>query len=194
MQIKRFFNTDSYKGTKQYLDSQKKYEVIRTLIYFGISISLFIAGWVTTKTKLNLLTIVAVLGCLPASKSAVQMIMYLRYRSLSKDACDAISAHAEGLTALYDLVFTSYEKNYSVGHMVIRGNTVVGFTEDKKFDEKAFYTHIDQILKKDRIMGVSVKIFSDRKKYTERLEQMKALEADGAVTDSIIRTLKSVSL
>ena len=194
MQIKRLFDADSFKGTEGYLDSQKKYEVIRTLIYFAISISLFIAGLVTTKTKVNLLTIIAVLGCLPASKSAVQMIMYLRYRSLSKEACEVIGRHTEGLTALYDLVFTSYDKNYNVGHLVIKGNTLAGFTEDKKFAEKAFYTHIDQILKKDRITGVSVKIFSDRKKYTERLWQLRELEADESCTESIIRTLKSVSL
>ena len=194
MQIKRLFNAGSFKGTKGYLDSQKKFEVIRTFAYFAISISLFIAGWVTTKTKVNLLTIVAVLGCLPASKSAVQMIMYLRYRSLSKEALEKIIGHTEGLTVLYDLVFTSYDKNYNVGHLVIKGNTLAGYTEDKKFAEKAFYTHIDQILKKDRITGVSVKIFSDAGKYTERLEQLKELAADESSTERIICTLKSVSL
>lgn len=194
MQIKRLFNTDSFKGTERYLNSQKKYEVIRTVIYFAISISLFIAGWVTTKTKVNLLTIVAVLGCLPASKSAVQMIMYLRYRSLSKEACETIRPYAEGLTSLYDLVFTSYDRNYSVGHMVIKGNTLIGYTEDKKFTEKAFYTHLDQILKKDRVTGVSIKIFSDRRKYMERLLQLKELETDESSTENIIKTLKSVSL
>ncbi len=194
MQIKRLFDADSYKGIRHYLDSQKKYEVIRTLIYFGISISLFIAGLVTTKTKVNLLTIIAILGCLPASKSAVQMIMYLRYRSLSAKACETIEKHSQGLTALYDLVFTSYEKNYPVGHLVIKGNTLVGYTEDKKFEEKLFYTHIDQILKKERITGTSIKIFSDLKKYTDRLEQLKELDAEETCTDSIVSTLKSVSL
>ncbi len=194
MQIKRIFSAASFKGNANYLDSQKKYEVIRTLIYFGISISLFIAGWVTTKTKVNLLTIVAVLGCLPASKSAVQMIMYLRYRSLSKEARQVIEKHCEALNVLYDLVFTSYDKNYSVGHLVIKGNTLIGYTEDKKFEEKSFYTHIDQILKKDKITGVSIKIFQDLKKYTERMEQLKVLESDETFTDSIISTLKSVSL
>lgn len=194
MQIKRLFDPDSFKGTEGYLNSQKKFEVIRTVIYFAISISLFIVGWVTTKTKVNLLTIVAVLGCLPASKSAVQMIMYLRYRSLSKEACETIRTHAEGLTSLYDLVFTSYDRNYSVGHMVIKGNTLIGYTEDKKFAEKAFYTHLDQILKKDRITGVSIKIFCDQRKYMERLLQLKELETDESSTENIIRTLKSVSL
>lgn len=194
MKILRIFISDSYKGTKNYLSSQKKYEVIRTLIYFGISISLFAAGYITTKTRLNLLTVVAILGCLPASKSAVKMIMHLRYRSLSSSACETIEAQSEGLTVLYDMVFTAYERNYAVGHLAMRGNTLIGFTEDPKFQDKAFYTHIEQIFKKEVITGISVKIFSDLKKYTNRLSELKELSVDDSLEETVISTLKSVSL
>ena len=64
MQFKRMFSTDAYKGTSGYLRTQKNYEILRTVLYFAISLSLFIAGWVTTGSRENLLTIVAVLGCL----------------------------------------------------------------------------------------------------------------------------------
>ena len=78
MQFKRMFSTDAYKGTSGYLRTQKNYEILRTVLYFAISLSLFIAGWVTTGSRENLLTIVAVLGCLPACKSLVEMFMFLR--------------------------------------------------------------------------------------------------------------------
>ena len=48
MQFKRMFSTDAYKGTSGYLRTQKNYEILRTVLYFAISLSLFIAGWVTT--------------------------------------------------------------------------------------------------------------------------------------------------
>lgn len=194
MQFKRFFSGASYKGTQNYINTQKKYEIIRTIVYFGISLGLFAAGWITTGDRLNLLTVVAVLGCLPASKSAVQMIMYLRFQSLSESAAKEIEQHSEGLSTLYDMIFTSYEKNFNIGHITIKGNTIVGYTEDAKFDEKAFYAHIDKTLKIDNIKNASVKIFSDLKKYTDRLEQMQELDTDEALTDSIINTLKSVVL
>ncbi len=194
MKISRMFFNDSFKGTKNYLNTQKKYEVMRTVIYFGISFSLFAVGWITSGTKMNLLTIVAVLGCLPASKSTVQMIMYLRYRSLSADTAQTIEKYADGLSVLYDLVLTSYEKNYNVGHLAVKGNTIIGYTQDSKFDEKAFYSHIDQILKKDNMKGTSVKIFSNLKKYTDRLEQLKELDTEETLNQSIMNTLKSVSL
>lgn len=194
MQLFRMFSTNQYKGTKGYLASQKKYEVLRTCIYFAISISLFIAGYVTTKTRMNLLTLVAVLGCLPASNSAVQMIMFLRFKGCSEAATVQISAHAGELSGLYDMVFTSYQKNYNVAHLVVKGNTVCGYSEDVKFDENAFYKHIDGMLKNDGFKNVTVKIFMDLNKYTARLEQLKELEADDSITQGIITALKSVSL
>ena len=81
MKLIRMFSTDAYKGTQYYLKTQRKYEILRTILYFAISLSLFIAGWITTKSRLNLLTVVAILGCLPACKSVVGMIMFIRYKS-----------------------------------------------------------------------------------------------------------------
>lgn len=72
------FSKEAYKGNKYYLDTQKKYEVFRTCIYFGICLVILAIGWIYTGNKLNLLTVIAVNGCLPASKSAVQMIMHER--------------------------------------------------------------------------------------------------------------------
>jgi len=194
MKISRLFTTASCKGTRGYLNSQKKYEISRTLIYFAISICLFAAGWITTGEKMNLLTVVAILGCLPASKSAVQMIMFLRYQSLSDNVCSVLSEYDASLHVLYDLVFTSYEKNYSIGHMAVRGLTVIGYTENTSFPEKDFHDHIIQILKNERITGVSVKIFTDLNKYQSRLSQITQLEADDMLSAQICDVFISVSL
>lgn len=194
MQLKRLFSTYGVKGTKNYLKTQKKYEIIRTVLYFGISLSLFIGGYIQTGEKANLLSIVAVLGCLPASKSLVGAIMFLRFHSCSEQTCTAIEEHSQGLSCLYDMVFTSYKKNFVVGHMAVSGNTVCGFAENRQFEENAFYQHIGNILKLDGHKGVTVKIFTDLSKYTERLEQMKGLEQDETETQAVAETLKSVVL
>lgn len=194
MQILRIFSTEKYKGTRNYLKTQKKYEIMRTVLYFAISLSLLVAGWIATKSRLNLLTVAAVLGCLPACKSAVGMIMFLRYSSCSEEAADKIKQQSKGLDGLYDMVFTSYDKNFQVSHIVVKGNTICGYTQDDKFDEQAFYKHIDGILKADNFRDTSVKIFSDLDKYTERLKQLKALAAEAGNTEGILNTLKSVSL
>lgn len=194
MDIKRLFTTVSVKGQKNYLNVQKRYEVFRTVLYFGISVSLFAAGYLTTGEKTNLLTIVAVLGCLPASKSAVSAVMFLKYKSCSPETAEAVREYSQDLHCLYDMVFTSYKKNFSVAHLAVRGNTVCGFSENGSFEEEAFRSHVDNILKMDGHKDVTVKIFTNLSKYTERLEQMKALEKSEEKTNGIISTLKSVAL
>ena len=192
--LKRMFSTDGSKGTKNYIDSQKKYEVLRTFLYFFMSLSLFIAGYITTKTKTNLLTVVAVVGCLPACKSLISAIMFLRYKSMSKENCARIEDARKTLPQLFDMVFTTYDKNYVVSHMVIAGNTICGFSEDKSFPEKEFQTHIQNVLKTDHYNNVTVKIFTDLNKYLERIRQLEQLEAEDANILGIMDTLKSVAL
>ena len=190
----RIFSTTQYKGTRNYLDSQKKYEIIRTLIYFGISASLFIAGYIATKTKMNYLTIVAVLGCLPASKSLIGVIMFLRHKSCSQKVCERLDSISYELTELYDLVFTSYDKDFEIAHMVIAGNTICGYTESSKYDDKAFQPHIANVLKLDGHKNATVKIFTDLNKYIDRIVQLNTSEADTSNSASIAETLKSVTL
>lgn len=195
MQLKRVFSLAEARGTKNYIDSQKKYEIARTLLYFAISVSLFVAGFIQTGQRANILSIVAILGCLPASKSAVSAVMFLRFKSCSAQAAEEIERHSEGLECLYDMVFTSYKKNYCVSHLAVCGNTVCGYAEyDPQFDENAFYEHIGNILNMDGHKDVTVKIFKNLQRYTDRLEQMKSLDTEPARSQAIIGTLKSVAL
>ncbi len=192
--IVRMFSTTNYKGTKNYINTQKKYEVLRTAIYFFISLSLFIAGYMTTKTKENLLTVVAIVGCLPACKSLVGAIMFLRFKSLSAQACEKIEAVHKSLPQLFDLVFTTYDTNYVVSHLVIAGHTICGYSEQEGFAEKEFQTHIQGVLKTDGHHSVTIKIFTDLNKYLERIRQMEELESENANILAIMDTLKSVAL
>ena len=194
MELKRLFTTETVKGTKHYLDTQKKYEWIRTVIYFAISLSLFAAGILTVGTRNNLLTIVAVLGCLPASKSLVEAVIYSRYGSLKKEAEAIIEANSQGLYCLYDLVFTSMEKTYPVPHLTICGNTVAGYMPDPRLSEADCVKHLESCLKIDNFKDVSIKLFQDAGKYADRLKQLQALDQDREYSERLGSTFKSISL
>ena len=71
--IKRKFT----KGEYEYPAYQTKVVIIRTICYFLLALAVFLLGYFSTKTKENLLTVVAVCGLLPACKSLVSVIMYL---------------------------------------------------------------------------------------------------------------------
>ncbi len=194
MKLVRIFSTDSVKGTKGYLKSQRKYELFRTLLYFAISLSLFIAGWVTTKNRINLLTVVAILGCLPASKSAVITIMFFRFKGCAPADSEQIEKHSEGLTNLYDMIFTTSSKSHIVDHLAVKGKTICGYTTDAKFDEQAFLKHIDGILKADQLTDCTIKVFRDLPKYLNRLDTLREVSTEEQLTPAIASTLKSVCL
>ena len=71
---------------------------------------------------------------------------------------------------------------------------VQGFSENKEFDEQSFDKHLNDILAKENYKNVSIKIFNDRKKYLERLQQLKTLDADETYTSGILETIKNVIL
>lgn len=193
--MKRMFTKAGAKGLFGYLDSQKKYEIARTVLYFLLSLAIFIMGYISTKTRANLLTVVAILGCLPACKSAVEMIMYCRYKSLDKESADKINSSIGNLSGLFDMVFTSYEKNFQVDHMVVRDNCICGYTSYEKLEDALLEKHLTQMLSQDGIKGMTIKVFHDLGKYQERLLSLNQLEEEHLErTQTVISVLKSISL
>ena len=194
MGIIRMFSTEKAKGTKHYVKTQKVYEIVRTVIYFAISLSLVAAGYIQTGTKANLLTIVGVLGCLPACKSATEAILFLQFSSCSDETADLVEANRCGVRTMYDCVFTTYKKCFNVSCLSVRNNTVCGYAEDPKLNIQEFYNHIGAVMRLDGLGEVTCKIFTDRDKYLTRLEQMSHLEMDEERTLLVTATLQSVML
>lgn len=163
------------KGNFGYLDAKRKQVLIRTIIFFAISLALLAAGIISTGTRKNLLTVVAVLGCLPACKSFVNFIMYFRAKGCSIDAKEKIKPEEGGLIGMYDMYFTSYKKNFPVSHMIVEGKNVCGFTEYEDCDTKACEEHLTAMLKQGGYKDLTVKIFKELPKYCERLRQLNGL-------------------
>lgn len=164
------------KGTFGYLSNKRTQVMIRTILFFCISLALLIAGIITTGTKKNLLTIVAVLGCLPACKSLVNLVMYLKAKGCSKEVQEVISRDEGKLIGMYDMYFTSYKLNFPISHMVVEGKNICGYTEEEKFDTGACEKHLDIMLKQGGFKDMTIKIFKDLPRYSERLKQLNALE------------------
>ena len=115
------------KGMPGYIRDQKKKRILITILLFGISIAVFLTGYLTTHTRNNLLTIVAILGCLPAARSAVGMIMLLPYRSFEEEKVREVEAAAAGILSAYDMVLTSSEKVMPVDVLLISRHLICGY-------------------------------------------------------------------
>lgn len=183
------------KGTYGYIENHKAYAAIRTLIYFLLCIGLYVMGYVTTGSNKNLLTVVAILGCLPACKSLVNLIMFLKAKGCSQELMQKVREYDADLTAFYDLYFTTYQKNFAISHMVLKGNVLCGISESSKCDVNEAEKHLEQMLIQEGIKNITVKIFSNVDKYIDRLSQLKSLETEEHKNrDGIINLLYSISL
>ena len=153
------------KGNPGYIKNRKRKVILKTVLQFGIVVALLVLGIMETKSRLNLLTLVAVLGCLPASKSLVEVIMLFPHRSISE------------LTVAYDLVFTSEKHIMPVDCVVISDNTICGYTSNEKTDTVFAAKHIKQILYANQFTNVSVKIFDNYTAFVTRAEGMNNIAA-----------------
>lgn len=164
------------KGNPGYLNYKKKAEIVRTVIYFLLVAAVFFLGYSQTHTRKNLLTVVAVVGCLPACKALVGVISRFPYKSIAKKQADEIADKARHLTAIYDMIITSREKIMPVDAIVISGNMIYGYTRNEKVDLKYAATHIRGILNQNGFSNLSIKILNNYSSFLARVEGMDSIE------------------
>ena len=69
------------KGQPGYVKARKQKYLLGAVVEFAIVIAIFVTGYIQTGSRLNLLTVVAVVGCLPAAKMLVEFITMAPYKS-----------------------------------------------------------------------------------------------------------------
>lgn len=160
----------TYKGKPGYIKRRKKQTITKTVIEFGIVFALLILGYIQTKTKMNLLTVVAILGCLPAAKALVEAIMIFPHQSIDSKMADEIMEKSHALTTVFDTVFTSEKQIMPVDALVISGHTVCGYASKEKLDLAFTTKHLKQILGQNGMDKVTVKIFDNYTAFITRVE------------------------
>ncbi len=164
------------KGMPGYLEYKKKVEITRTVLYFAIVAAIILLGYSQTHTKKNLLTVVGIVGCLPACKALVGVITRLPYHSVALDWADDIKRRASHLTTAFDLVVTSTDKIMPVDCIVISGDKVFGYTSSQKVDLNYAAKHIKNILHDNQFPTVSVKLFNQYPAFLARVEGLNNIE------------------
>ncbi len=160
------------KGKPGYLEYKLQMEILRTVLYFAIVAALFWLGYSQTNSNKNLLTIVAVVGCLPASKALVGVITRLPYRSIEKKMAREIREKSPGLTMVYDLVLTSKEKIMPVGCVAISGNKVFGYAPSDKVDLDYAAKFVRQMLSQNEFRKVDVRLVHQYGDFLAKVEGM----------------------
>ena len=163
-----------------YIRQRKRNVIIKTILEFGIVIALLVLGIWQTGDRLNLLTVVAILGCLPASKALVEVIMIFPHHSISGEMASDIVSQAEHLTNAFDMVFTSEKKIMPIDSIVVSDNTICGYTSNQNVDTNTAANHIKMYLNTNKFSKVSVKIFDDYATYVKRVEDMNRIATENS--------------
>lgn len=183
------------KGAYGYVKNRKRYTACRTVFFFLLCIGIYVIGIVRTGSNKNLLTIAAVLGCLPACKSAVNFIIFMKARGCSETLHQKLTAYDEKLETFYDLYFTSYQKNFPISHMVLKGGMLCGITENPACDCNEAKKHLEQMLMQEGIKNVVVNLFSEEDQYIDRLSRLAEMdEKPHKNKEDIVNLLYAVSL
>ena len=159
------------KGDYGYIRNQRKKLLIITLIMFAIPLIIFFTGIYMHHTRKNFFTVVAILGCLPASKFAVNLIMIWLQKPLDSGLHQEIASHVKDMTVIYEAPVSAYEKNTPFECIVISGLNVVGLSISEKTDAPFAEKHIKKILQGNGFRA-NVKIFKDKKSFLRRVDEL----------------------
>lgn len=159
------------KGDFGYFAEEKKRRIIITALLFAVPLLIFFSAWIYHKTRMTVWTVVATVGCLPACKSMVSLIMILMRKPMDSGIYRQISAHAGSLVMSYEMYMTFYEKSAYIDAFAVCGNQVVGYSSDPKIDVEFMAQEAQKIIRKNGYK-VNVKILRDLRPYLERLDSM----------------------
>lgn len=160
------------KGNIHYLSSHKKATVIRTILLFTLSFSILGIGYFSTGKIENYLTIVAVLGVLPATRSAVEMIAVLRVKEIDKFLYNKFNdlTKKSNLSLQYNLYFTNEKKNFPIDVLFVTNQCIIGYTTNKKCICKNAKTHIETYMKKDGYAPKNINIVSEESNFISAIK------------------------
>ena len=186
------------KGIHGYINKKRIYETVKTIILFAFAIGLYLIGYITLKTNKSLWTILAVLSVLPAAKSAVSMIMFFRFSSITDEEYSIIDNNKGLVSTCYEYVFTTSEKSYYVKAASCINNTIIVLYDNKSKKDLSneLKEHIVAAINREGFSGYSLKIFTDINEYVKRLNEMnnKLSEDSDYSTERIFALFNAITL
>ena len=164
------------KGSAGYVRYEKIRRAIVMAVMFAIPIGIYYTAYHITGTNRNIMTIIAIVGIIPAAKFAVSFIMIMLQKNAPEQIVRETEAAAGSLVHGYELTVTAYEGRMPLDAVVVCGNEIACFSSrGDKAQFAMMEKHIKKILNSNNYFDTNVKIFDHEKHY---LDRVRALSAD----------------
>ena len=165
------------RGKPGYINSLKKKYLMISLIEFAVVAAIFALGYFQTGSRLNLFTVVAILGCLPACKNLVEFIVVVPHKGIEISKYEEIEEKAPLVMKVYDLVVAGQAKLMQLDVVVFSGSSVIGYASSEKTDEAKLSEYLKKLIASNGYDKVTVKIFHDYTAFLARAEGMNSIAA-----------------
>lgn len=176
-----------YKGQFEYIKRKKQQRLIICLIFAAVILGILAAGYLITKTRENIFTVVAVLTVLPAAKFVVSFCMLLPYRSQVREKYDIVCRAAKDAIVCTDMLISTEKKILPTDFVVIRDGNVCGYSSHPKFDAGYAKEYLTAMYKRNGVKP-NIKLFTDEKKFLQRVSELSAMEIDEKQAERDTRT------
>ncbi len=163
------------RGKPGYINSLKKKYLIISLVEFAVVAAIFALGYSQTGSRLNLFTVVAILGCLPACKNLVEFIVVVPHKGIELAKYEEIEEKAPTIIKVYDLVVAGQSKLMQLDVVAISGSTVVGYSSSEKTNEVKLSEYLKKLFEAGGYDKITVKIFHDYNAFLTRAEGMNSI-------------------
>ncbi len=180
------------KGKFGYIKRSLRIEFIKALVMILLCVGIYYMGIYSTGSNANVLTFVAILGCLPFAKYFVNFVMLLKAKGCSKELYEELNPVDSNI--YYDLFFTTAKKNFQVSALYYKKKCLIMLSEDEKIDVQGLEEHLKGILKASGFENITIKVYLDKDKFIERLKELKELEEDSENLSFLYDNLLSVAL
>lgn len=168
------------KGDFGYIRQQKLLRLMRTIACALLPAAFFTVGIILNRgDRYNIYTVIAMVGCIPVCMSLVSMIMMWLQKPMKPELYEEIRARAGSLLMAYELYMTTREISIFIDAAAVCGDYVAAYTDRpaKRKDLDFMEEHISKTLRANHYK-MSVKIFDQKKAFLERLDTLRARQAD----------------
>ena len=161
------------KGEFGYFRRARNRSLLITLLLFAIPLAAFVTAWVVNGSRMNIITVIAIVGCLPACRSLVNFIMLAMRKPMDRKIYEEIRSHQGNLDMRYEMYVTGYEKSAYLDAVAAAGRTVVACMRDEDASPEYLAEKIEKALSNAGYPS-DVKVMKNRKLFLERLDSMNA--------------------
>lgn len=171
------------KGEWGYLDSRHFTTLFRFLLFGLITLILALCTWVIFPEHGMVFLVLAVVSAIPTAMAGVNMIMFMRFKSMSPEEHKEIEENMGRIPCVYDSVLTTTEKSYYVPCIGVINKNLMLYASLNEKEEKELIRHLTLMGKKNGFREWHIRVFKTREEFINRLrylneQNIKVLKTD----------------